>query len=288
MADEVAKGEEPQGVLAKLGAALPVALAAVATTFAGMSSSEMSRAMYWRSAAAQDQAKATSQWTLAGFKRDRALIAQGAAAAIRAAGNKPPVPTFVGPPNDPGRATAARWLAGDGPPAAALPPVTDERLSRTLETLKDRGTDSEFTAQAAEIPFPVLDSAIRDSEAASTKLDKEWGQVLQSADGLVAEAATPAAQTARFDLESRRYLAEAKLNQGISQLYEVRVRRTTAESDRYRSRSENFFYAMLVAQVGATGGSLALARHKRSALWLLAGLTGLVSVAFGGYVYLTF
>ena len=59
-------------------------------------------------------------------------------------------------------------------------------------------------------------------------------------------------------------------------------------SDRHRKRSENFFYAMLVAQVGATGGSLALARQRRSALWLFAGLTGLVSVAFGVYVYLTF
>src|SRR5579885_3194995 len=77
--------EPPKSLFDKFGAALPVALTAVATAFAGMSTSEMSQAMYWRSAAAQDQAKANDQWSLAGFKRDRSLIVQAAAAQLRAA-----------------------------------------------------------------------------------------------------------------------------------------------------------------------------------------------------------
>ena len=36
MPDEPTTGDAPPGLFAKLGAALPVALAAVATTFAGM------------------------------------------------------------------------------------------------------------------------------------------------------------------------------------------------------------------------------------------------------------
>ena len=43
-------------------AAIPVALTVLATIFAGLSSSEMTRSMYFRSLAAQQQAKAASQW----------------------------------------------------------------------------------------------------------------------------------------------------------------------------------------------------------------------------------
>src|SRR5437588_10308630 len=91
MPDAAPTVEEPQGLLDKLGAALPIALTAIATAFAGMSTSELSYAMYWRSAAAQDQAKANDQWTLAGFKRDRSLIVQSTAAILQAvAGAQPP------------------------------------------------------------------------------------------------------------------------------------------------------------------------------------------------------
>lgn len=99
--------------------------------------------------------------------------------------------------------------------------------------------------------------------------------------------AVAAAQAAAYDVDRRRYRAESSLNFWVGYLYEVRVAVSTAESDRHRHRSENFFYAMLAAQLGAVVSSLALARKHKSALWLLAGLAGLVAVSFGGYVYLT-
>jgi hypothetical protein len=287
MAEDSTPEAEPSGLFAKLGAALPVGLAALATAFAGMSSSEMARAMFWRSAAAQDQAKATSQWTLAGFKKDRALIVQTTAVSFRILPQHTPAAEY-GSPTDPASAAAVKWLRGEGPPTVSLPPVTDEGIQSVLAGMKERLPERELIRRAVGIPFPVLDDAIRDAERSVAALDDEWGQVFRAADALASKSPTPAAaQAERYDLEGRRYQIEATLNQGISQLYEVRVRRTTAESDRQRKRSDNFFYAMLVAQLGATGGSLALARRRRSALWLLAGLTGLVSVAFGGYVYLT-
>ena len=95
------------------------------------------------------------------------------------------------------------------------------------------------------------------------------------------------ATAARYEVDARRYKAEATANQWVGFLLEVRVKTSTAESDRHRQRSENFFLAMLAAQVGGVGSSLALARKKRSVLWLVAGLAGLVAVAFGAFVYLT-
>src|SRR3954463_14742912 len=76
--------DEPKSLLDKLGAALPVGLTALATVFAGLSTGALQQAMYWKSQSAQDQAKATNQWTLAGFKRDRALVMQTTAAQLRA------------------------------------------------------------------------------------------------------------------------------------------------------------------------------------------------------------
>src|SRR5690242_6950540 len=84
-AETAPPADEPKSLLDKLGAALPVGLTALATVFAGMSTGALQQAMYWKSQAAQDQSRATNQWTLAGFKRDRALIMEAAAAQLRAA-----------------------------------------------------------------------------------------------------------------------------------------------------------------------------------------------------------
>jgi hypothetical protein len=87
-------------------------------------------------------------------------------------------------------------------------------------------------------------------------------------------------------MEQRRYRAESFINQQIGFLYEARVRVSTAESDRHRKKSQNFFYAMLAAQVGATIASLALARKKQSMLWLVAGLAGIISIIVAAVVLL--
>src|SRR5262245_5291280 len=77
-----AKPEEPKSLTEKIGAALPIGLTALATIFAGMSTGALQQAMYWKSQAAQDQARATNQWTLAGFKVDRSLVMQTSAAQL--------------------------------------------------------------------------------------------------------------------------------------------------------------------------------------------------------------
>lgn len=301
-ADAEKPADEPKSLLDKLGAALPVALTAIATAFAGMSTSELQRAMFWRSAAAQDQARATNQWTLAGFKRDRSLIVQTTAAQLRAASGYAKASfTFAAPPgSDADR--AAKWLLGEGPPPVSLPDVGDEPLLALLKAIRDREPEAEILKKAARLPMDRISKAIDAAEEAVRRTDDDWDPLVKAAGKIVAAQAdvkadapdragrlanATAAQAAGFELESRRYRAEATLNQGIGFLYEARVKVSTAESDRHRVRSENFFYAMLAAQVGATVASLALARRRKSALWALAGLSGLVAVAIGAYVYVT-
>ena len=115
------KPEPSKSLIEKIGAALPIGLTAIATIFAGMSTGALQKAMYWKSQAAQDQSKATNQWTLAGFKVDRSLIMQTTAAQMAAFAGNPANP-FVATSALPAEATpeqrATEWLAGKGPPRA--------------------------------------------------------------------------------------------------------------------------------------------------------------------------
>lgn len=298
--------EPPRSVFDKLGAALPVGLTMIATAFAGMSTSEMTQAMYWRSAAAQDQGKVNDQWGLAGFKRNRSLICQTAAAQLRAAGGYRPTPvngqTSAGSPDE--FRQAAQWLAGNGPPKAALPPVADPAVQAVLDAVRGRRPEAEVVRMARGIDRGRLEQALHAAEEEMARVEQEWEPVLRHIDRIVevgasgagnatdeatrarAAAEASALQAARYEVEYRRYRAEATLNQGLGFLYEVRVKTSAAESDRHRDRSQNFFYAMLAAQVGATVASLGLARQRKSAFWTLAGIAGIVAVAFGVYVYL--
>ncbi len=65
------KSDVPPTVWGKMLAATPVVMAVVATMLAGLSSSEMTRAQYDRSLAAQQQSKAGDQWSFFQAKRLR-------------------------------------------------------------------------------------------------------------------------------------------------------------------------------------------------------------------------
>ncbi|MEO2090031.1 MAG: hypothetical protein ABGY75_11110 [Gemmataceae bacterium] len=279
MADAPPPADEPRTLFDRLGAALPVALTALSTVFAGMSTGELSRAMYWRSTAAQDQSKANDQWSLAGFKRDRALVCETTAETLRAVGGYKPVaeppktsvPEFV--------RRVGEWTRGKGDPPAA-----DAGVRAVLVAVHAGDADAEVLPLARKVDPASLNAEIAAGLRNVTEAEKEFDAELAAVKG---QATTASAAALRYEVDSRRYRAEATANQWVGFLYEVRVKTSTAASERHRQRSENFFIAMLAAQVGAVGSSLALARKRRNVLWLLAGTAGLVAVGFGGYVYLT-
>jgi len=65
------KPEKPRTVWERTVTSTPVVLTVVATILAGLSSSEMTRAMYYRAMAAQHQAKVSDQWNFFQAKRIR-------------------------------------------------------------------------------------------------------------------------------------------------------------------------------------------------------------------------
>lgn len=289
------KPDEPKSFIDKAGAALPIALTALATVFASMSNGALQEAMYWKSQAAQDQAKVTNQWTHAGFKRDRALTMEAAAAQLRAAAGYTP-PAFDAPKGETDADKQARaWLAG----AKGFPPVPLPELDRDLQELrgaiKAREPERDIVKRAGHIEMAKISKAIDAAEQAKERTDAERDPVTKAAAALVAHARTgvarspdaakaaTAAQAAGFDFEERRYRAESRAEQDIGYLYEIRTKVSAAVSDKYRQKSDYLSYAMLVAQVGAVAASLALARKQRNVLWLFAAMVGVVAVSVGGY-----
>ena len=67
----MSQADAPKWTASRALAAAPVALTVLATVLAGLSSSEMTRSMYYRSLAAQEQSKAGSQWEFFQAKRIR-------------------------------------------------------------------------------------------------------------------------------------------------------------------------------------------------------------------------
>src|SRR6185369_8924216 len=68
---EELKKDVPQTTFGKILSATPVVMAVLATMLAGLASSEMTRAQYDRSLAAQQQSKAGDQWSFFQAKRLR-------------------------------------------------------------------------------------------------------------------------------------------------------------------------------------------------------------------------
>jgi hypothetical protein len=175
-----------------------------------------------------------------------------------------------------------------------LPEITDENIKALRDAIEKRDPEAELGRLASKVSHAAINKAIDDAEKANELIDKEWSPIIDAANALATstdggkiDAATRTArQAAGFELEQRRYRAESRLNQGIGFLYEIRVKVSSAESDKHRRKSQHFFYAMLAAQIAATVSALALARRTKSSLWFFAGLIGLVSLGIGGYVML--
>jgi hypothetical protein len=276
---------EEQTLWEKIGTALPIGLTALATVFAGLSSGELQKAMFWRTTAGQDQARATNQWTYAGLKKNRSLIMESIAVAqlVAAAGRNA---TFEPDTKNPVEVAAVQWLSGKGPPRVKMPDTENKDIDELLKAIADRIAESEIQKIAARITPEQINKAIDTTADFNARTQDDWDKVKDAVKALVRKKkGDAAAEAARYSSEQRRYGGESFMELRLGFLYDARVRVVTAVSDHHRKRSENFFYAMLAAQIGAVVSTLALSRKTSTALWLLAALFGLSALAYGGFVH---
>ena len=309
---EELKANVPPTLFGRILATTPVVMAVVATMLAGLSSSEMTRAQYDRSMAAQQQSKAGDQWSFFQAKRLRGAYQQNTAELLQ---NLSDVRAFDA-------AGMRAWAEGKGDLAKLL----DSDWKRALECL-ERGSPPlmlEFytgkntnrnvsealrsmNSPYAEVVMPELLAKLTDAEITAALVvamgeaeaydaaTKPINGVVDQLDARLPKLGVPASgagftlrefTVARLHYTAARYETEARLNQSIATIYELQVRKSNYTSERHHKRSQEFFYGMLAAQLGVIVSTFAVAAKKRNLLWTVAAGAGLIAVAFATYVYL--
>ena len=82
---ETLKADLPPTLLGRIMSSTPVVMTVIATMLAGLASSEMTKAQYDRSLAAQQQSKAGDQWSFFQAKRLRSALQHNALDLLQAA-----------------------------------------------------------------------------------------------------------------------------------------------------------------------------------------------------------
>jgi hypothetical protein len=131
--------DKPKTLWEKVITATPVILTVVATVLAGLSSSEMTRAQYYRSLAAQHQSKVSDQWNLFQAKRIRGTSLEVTIPVLRSATGAGPVTA------ESLQATAARL-----PDEVARAEKQGDALLKAVEAGGSYGPAGDGLRQAAE------------------------------------------------------------------------------------------------------------------------------------------
>jgi hypothetical protein len=287
------KSDVPQSGWGKILTATPVILTVVATALAGLASSEMTRAQYSRSLAAQQQSKAGDQWGFFQAKRLRSALQRNTLDLLQSTTELRPIETAALEKAGAEAKTVAALQLGQLPeiaPATAL----DPNLQAVLEAIDTSKPPEVVMPLVAKVKDPALEEALRAARDRAEELDSATTPVNRAIEKIENQLSREGGSTearrdfiaARLRYASARYDTEARLNQAIANLYEVQVRRSNLTADRHRTRSQRFFYGMLGAQAGVIIATFSLAARKRSLLWTLAAAAGAAAISFAVYVYL--
>lgn len=298
------KSDLPPSKWGKVLGATPVVMTVVATLLAGLSSSEMTRAQYDRSLAAQLQSKAGDQWSFFQAKRMRSALQQSTLDMLAGTEGVRPLEkaallqTLAGTSAAEQAASRAGQQAVDalvtGELHTAAAPALNPEIREALSAVEAFRPESDVNTLLARIDPATLEQALRSSRDQTFALDemlKPVTRALEEIERVIDRPETDAGlrrgfAAARLAYQGQRYDAEARLNQTIGSLYELQVRKMNLSAERHHRRSQQFFYGMLAAQMGVIISTLAIAAHKRSLLWSLAAGAGIIAIVFAAYVYL--
>jgi hypothetical protein len=271
----------------KILSATPVVMAVIATMLAGLASSEMTRAQYDRSLAAQLKSKAGDQWGYYQSKKLRSAVAHNTLDLLAATGEVSPLDAATLQNAD--AATIAALVKNELPAAATA--KFDASIQTALDAVETSKSEMEITADLAHVKDTGLAAALNAATQAALDFDNATKSINNASDKLdetlIAgdKSIFRDFSAARLRYTAARYDAEARLNMAVASVYELQVRQNNISAERHRQRSGKFFYGMLGAQLAVIIATFALAARQRSFLWSLAAAAGLIAVSFAAYVY---
>ncbi len=284
---EELKKDLPQTKWGKILTATPVVMAVVATALAGLASSEMTRAQYDRSLAAQQQSKAGDQWGLFQAKRLRGALQRSTLDLLQATAEVHALVPSALPNAD--ALTLAALEKNE------LPAITHAKLNNDIKAALDAvgssKPESEIAVLLKKVNSGWLSAAVQTAKDNANDFDAATKPLNEAVDRLERSVSADKSMArdfmaARLRYTAARYDAEAQLNLAIANLYELQVRQSNISAERHHNRSQRFFFGMLGAQAAVIVSTFAMAAQKRSLLWSLAAAAGAAAVAFAVYVYL--
>jgi len=281
------KADLPQNRWGKILAITPVVMAVISTMLAGLASSEMTRAQYTRSTAAELQSKAGDQWNFAADKKGRGALAHNSLDMLAASVPIHPL-TAAGLPGADDATIAA--LTKSQLPAITTPKYDDD-VKAALDALANGRPESEIAVALAKVKSSQLADALAAATGAANDFDAATKSVNAASDKLDRQLMYGAPENfrdfsaARLAYTAARYDAEAKLHQAVASVYELQVREQNIAAEKHHARSAKFFYGMLASQMGVIIATFALAARQRNFLWALAACAGSAAIAFSVYVY---
>jgi len=285
------KADVPQTQWGKLLLATPVVMTVIATLLAGLASSEMTRAQYDRSFAAQFQSKAGDQWGYFQAKRLRGVMQRNTLDLLRSTTTVRPLDeAALKPFGDLSPQIVAALLTGQLPP---LPPATlDPKVQAALEAVESSKPEYVIVPLLRNLTAKDLNGALKNAQDRAQAFDlllQPVNEALDRIDKSLATApsgdATRDFTAARLRCTASRYDAEARLNQSIANVLELQVRLNNLSAERHHRRSGWFFFGMLAAQAAVIIATFAIAARQRNLLWSLAAVAGLGAISFAIYVY---
>jgi Domain of unknown function (DUF4337) len=285
---EALKADLPPTKWGKIFAATPVVMAVIATMLAGLASSEMTKAQYDRSFAAQLQSKAGDQWSYYQAKKLRSAVAHNTLDLLAATSDVQPLEAAALSNAD--EATIAAFTKSQIPAAASA--KFDDGVNAALDALENSKPESEIAAALVKVKPAQLVAALTAAQDAATEFDNATRPINKASDKfdetLMAgdKRAFRDFSAARLRYTSARYDVEARLNMTIAGIYELQVRQNNYSAEKHHTRSGKFFYGMLGAQLAVIIATFAIAARQRNFLWSIAAAAGTAAIGFAAYVYL--
>jgi hypothetical protein len=285
---EELKKDLPQSNWGKILGATPIIMTVIATMLAGLASSEMTKAQYDRSSAAQLQSKAGDQWSYFQAKKLRSAVARNSLDLLYAGGTVTPLAaTALG---DADTATVAALTKNQIP--AATPAKFDDAIQAAVDAVASSKPETEVAELLAKVTDKSLVDALGQAKDAADQFDTVSKPVNKTVDKLDDQLMTGdtgvfrSFSAARLRYTAARYDVEARLNQSVASIYELQVRKGNLSAEKHHRRSIRFFFGMLASQLGVIISTFAIAARQKNFLWSVAAAAGLGAVSFSLYVYL--
>ena len=282
------KQDLPPSKWSKILVATPIVMTVIATMLAGLASSEMTKAQYDRSLAAQLQSKAGDQWSYFQAKKLRSAVARNTLDLLAATAEIQPLdPTTLVKAD---AVTVAALVKNELP--AAVPAKFEEPVKAALDAVENSKPEPEIAAMVAKIKPAALATALNAAHEAALAFDTAAKSINKASDkfdeALMAgdKNVFRSFSAARLRYTAARYDTEARLNQAVAGVYELQVRQNNFTAERHHRRSGKFFYGMLAAQMAVIISTFSIAARQKSFLWSLAAAAGMAAVSFSLYVYL--